>query len=230
MVDSEDIYGLNQTLEEINEKALVYIPQELLDTEPMWMRTKWFDYRFESPQHSTYRFAHAYSLAYKDAFKRYYDEEQGEHVRGFKGKDIFAPGQKTATLPRSMWRARQYADGLGMPYEEFCAAGLRWSVQRNRRFLPRPMHLTNFNLLTAINDTWKERQTGILFCASHPNYLNNNYAGIHAQDDHHEWLFAQLLKRAYPAPALRTILGRSLLPEDKIIARLGENTLRDALN
>lgn len=230
MIDSKEIYGLNQTPEEINDKALVYIPRELLDSEPLWMRTKWFDYRFESPQHSTYRFAHAYALAYKETFKRVYDDEKGDHVKGFKGKDIFAPEQKNATLPRSMWRARQYADGLGMPYIEFCRAGLHWAVQRNRRFLPRPAHLCNFNLLTAINTTWQERQTGILFHASHANYLNEHYAGLNAQDDHHEWLFVQLSKRGNPVPALRTILGRDLLPIEKAKARLGDDVLYDALN
>ncbi len=70
---------------------------------------KWFDYRFLSASEATELFAKAYVEIFKKCWATYQDRDESVQKQPLK------PLKSDLTEYNSLWRARQVADGLGLP-------------------------------------------------------------------------------------------------------------------
>lgn len=185
---------------------------------------KWFDYRFMHPVHATCIYAHEFAKAYRRYYRMAVDHRRAEHVR------IFKDGDWTQAKPNTiagLWRGRQVADAAGMPYAVYLDQAFDLALRYWKQdHLPRPQQLYSDLITDRIGERWENLQEGILYVSTHPNFHNEFYRGLKAQDDHHEWLMAQAMKRGNMAWLLnRMVYDQQLLPEDKVRARFGEDML-----
>jgi hypothetical protein len=215
---TEEVFGLDKSPDDAWRIYLTLTP-ELREEEVYLYGLKWFDYRFLNPVDATYRFAHAYREAYKQAFKVNVDHERAEYVKGVRHEEIFDFSRRRMNDTTGLWKARKWADALCMPYDVFCRVAMEWATKRgSRKYLPRPTHLYNFDLLTAIQETWKQRQEARLHIAEDEAFKNEN-----------EWLMQQACLRENPIPALaRLMYADDVLLESKVAARFGQETLDKA--
>lgn len=220
--EGEAIFGIDLSLEACHD-IMFALPDEMTEPERWLMTSKWFDYRFMHPVHATYLFTDAYRRVYKQMYATTFDREKAEYVKGIKAEDPFDLSKRN-TDRAGLWKARQMADGLGMPYDLYIAVAMTWSLRKCRKdYLPRPTHLYNFDLLTAVSDTWKDRQTGILYVAKDQRFKNERYQASPIQDAHHEWLLEQVSKRSNIIYALKGLIyDEQVLPAEKAQARWGD--------
>jgi hypothetical protein len=84
---------------------------------------KWFDYRFLSPMAATARFYVLYQDVYRWKYATTIDSLEAEKKTGVSRKGT--RGELT-----SLWRARQFADELGVTYEVFLEAAFKVCIRR----------------------------------------------------------------------------------------------------
>jgi hypothetical protein len=154
---------------------------------------KWFDYRFMNPVAATYQFAHEFKKVYRREFKRNIDSYKGEFITPLPDDLFNAP----ATTIGGIWRARQIADAMGMPYEIYLDRAYHWALSYwKRKYLPRPCHLYSDLVTDRTAIDWVEHQHTYLYYSKLPQYLNVNYdARVKTLDDHRAWLRDQLALR-----------------------------------
>ena len=116
--------------QECDNIALSRFKPNLFEGECELQQTCWFDYRYNHPVKRTYEFAHHYMHNYRELYKRYIDMD-AEHIYGLSRPkdplDNSPPVNKTARLrtPTCLWRARQVADGLSIPYDFYTYNALK---------------------------------------------------------------------------------------------------------
>lgn len=216
------VFGTDLPLEACHD-IMHALPDEWTEPERWLMASKWFDYRFMHPVHATYLFTDAYRRVYRQMYASTYDRAKADYVKGIKAEDPFDLAKRN-TDRAGLWKARQMADGLCMPYDLYIGIAMTWSLRKCRKeYLPRPTHLYNFDLLTAVSDTWKDRQSGILYVAKDERFKNERYQASPIQDAHHEWLLEQVSKRSNIVYALKgLIFDEQVLPAEKARARWGD--------
>lgn len=115
-----------------NELSRSCIRSKYLNLEPELQETKWFEYRFISSYQATHKFALAYDKHYKHAFARHFD--RSAKPRPLDWTEFGRPSQ----LMTQLWGARQNADRLGMPYDDYLEFFDEFNMRRARKHLPRP--------------------------------------------------------------------------------------------
>jgi hypothetical protein len=106
----------------VNIEAVMSLGADVVREERDLYTTKWFDYRFLSPTEATELFRIEYKKAFKLGWRTYQDRNEAEFKSGlFEMPNFRKPSDKdTIKLKReytSLWRARQGADALGVPYD-----------------------------------------------------------------------------------------------------------------
>lgn len=227
MTDETPIYGLDKDLDACD-RIYFQLPESLRQEDRYLYGLKWFDYRFLHDVHATYLFAEAYRTAYRECFRQMIDHERAAHVKGVRSEDIFDGTQPRNYHLTGLYKGRQWADMLTMPYDAYCRIAFKWATQRSRRYLPRPTQLYSFDLLTAIQASWAEERAARLFLSTDERFKNAAYEGAKTQDDYHEWLMTQAALRANPVPYLaRVLYDEEVLLESKVEARFGRATLEN---
>lgn len=133
-----------------------YIDKGLLAKEALLLRTRWIGNRYMSPVQATQAFTEAYIAAYRAAWARDFDHSEAPH------KQPCTPSLalNDRSVISSLWRARQKADELGMPYDLFCEVVMeRWIVGRKAKRPPLPNQLISGKLFGAWmrgHPTWAE--------------------------------------------------------------------------
>lgn len=90
-----------------------YIDSDILAKEPSLQATVWPEYGYETPLQRTQRFAQEYFAAYRRAHARYVDPVGTYKPRAIDPNlGINSPADIT-----SLWKARQFADEHGQPYD-----------------------------------------------------------------------------------------------------------------
>ncbi len=113
------------------------IPVNDFAKERLLQETKWFDYRFISPVEATEIFANEYKLMYKKFWAVNFDFDESKRRRGLPlGSILEDPKYATA-----IWRARQLADEICMPYDIFLRAAFQLWLDNGPQRLPQPNHL-----------------------------------------------------------------------------------------
>lgn len=96
--------------------------------------TRWFAYSFMSPVEATEEFRRVYTAALQRYVRANIDMELSERVSGVRpGTPAHRSQQYT-----QLWRARQKADRLGMPYELLIDFGFDFAQRRTRKASPLP--------------------------------------------------------------------------------------------
>jgi hypothetical protein len=180
--------------------------------------TKWFDYRFLHPVQATMRYTEAYEPIYRRLYTESVNSRAGPYVSVFKG-DFFSLDGAVKT---GLWRGRQIADAIGMPYSEYINASFRETMRHWRQpFLPRPYHLYATDVIEKVVETWGKLQEVRSYVSEEPEYLTDVYQGLPIQNDHHEWILGQAARRGIPAIFLERMVHRNLLPIEKVEMRFG---------
>ncbi|MBX5130844.1 hypothetical protein HJB53_30600 [Rhizobium lentis] len=204
--------------------AFKFIDKKLLAIDPELFRSKWFDYRMMTPLQATRHYIEAFGEVYRDYFaveisksaSRFITVPSVETIM----KGLAADEDKHKMTFSGMWRGRQVADAIGMPYKDYIhtVMGLRlrfWS----HNHLPQASHLYKQEDVEKTVAKWEEMQAARLYLSDDPGYMIENYRGIAHQDDYHEWLFKQASLRGNPWYVLATFINQGRLPLDKVEAR-----------
>jgi hypothetical protein len=201
--------------------------------------TKWFDYRFLSPAEATYLFKLEYKKAFKIAWRQYQDRNEAEFKSGlFELPRFHKPSRKdTTNLQReytSLWRARQVADALGVPYDFLIRETIDALMASGRcQTLPRPNQVAGALTREAIPNRVMQRWTDwaavnfTSMISRLPQYMNHAYRGLHAQDAHRNWV-VERLGDGHPLNVGRACYIFQTLPEDLAVAHFGEKRIEQA--
>jgi hypothetical protein len=217
--DSAEIFGQNFDIYKYDELQFLNVRKDWQEYEVMLFGSKWFDYRFMHPVRATYLYAYEFERAYRSSFRSTIDHRAADHIRVFKKSDLF---ECDKTVISGIWRGRQHADALCMPYNLYVTLALEALLRHwNRNHLPRPTQIYSAEVCAAVSSEWKRRQEVQVFYSTHHAYRAQNYIGSRDQNDHHEWLLHLASKRQNPVHLLINFLKEDLLPERKIEARFG---------
>ncbi len=250
---TEAIYGLDTSSDDAARLMFKFISNDWIKVETALFTGKWFDYRFLNPVQATYLYAHYFEKAYRNSFASNIDTEKAQWISPLPKGDWFTlperldkhtPEQHAALVKRrkmlisGLWRGRQVADAVGMPYDLFLERALYWRLRYwNKSHLPRPSHLYSDLVTDRATIDWEDRQKYRLYFSKLPQYQNNAYAEIMAQmndgdfegkilqsqNAHHEWLFEQAAMRGNTPEVLSTLIfDEKVLPEIKVRGRIGK--------
>lgn len=182
--------------------AIQNINPKLFAEEPELMRSKWFDYRLLHPVEATYLMVSEYTKAYRKMIATISDRDRAQHVSGVKG-DNFMSGRER----NSFWKLRQHADALGVRYDYFMAAAMRWCVANGWRQPPRPSQIySNEEMLGYIIEQWLEECKAKIQYPTHEHYLADNWVGSEAQLAYESWIVERIKQCRIPQYALSSAL------------------------
>jgi hypothetical protein len=99
--------------------------------------TRWFAYSFMSPVEATEEFRRVYTAALQSYVRANIDLELSKKVTGVRPG---TPDRRTRPYTQ-LWRARQKADRLGVPYEVLVNFGFDFAQRRTRKASPLPHQL-----------------------------------------------------------------------------------------
>ncbi|TDH35065.1 hypothetical protein E2A64_15230 [Pseudohoeflea suaedae] len=175
------------------------IDRKTLALESELVTTKWFDYRFLSPQACTRLFLETYQTVFRRHFAAEVDRDQAKHVFG-------AHSLSYRNDPRArtqMWMARQRADELGIPYDLYIQASFEFAVKRNRKRLPQPNQLHHPGSAAELwakflDEQFKEHLADGLFTVEHASFRVENYKNLPAQDDYRSFVIRQVKAQSMP--------------------------------
>lgn len=224
--------------------ALDRISGTLLAKEAQLSNSCWFDYRLLHPTQRTYLFAHYYEKAYRFMLRLHVDYEQaeGDNPRSYLPKED-PLGKTKAQLLRdkrsgitsafrtttTVWKARQKADELCMPYEEFCMSGMKAAIGRIWQRTPNPAQLYSDNIVNLIIDRWAILATEQIFAAANSFYELKNWRNHPSQFEHAQWLISQIQCRVNPEMALaHYAFNRKMLPSQLLRSAFSEAKILSA--
>ena len=186
----------------VNIEAVMSLGAGVVREEMDLYTTKWLDYRFISPTEATDMFKSEYNKAYKIAWRTYEDRNEAEFKSGlFEMPKFRKPSDKdTIKLKReytSIWRARQCADALGVPYDFLIRETIDALMASGRcRTMPRPNQIAGALTDEAIRDRVRQQWTDWAafnfssMISRLPQYMDHAYRGLHAQDAHRDWVLS----------------------------------------
>ncbi len=152
---------------------------------------KWFDYRFISAVQATERFYETYIHLYREAFRRNFDAGTATLKRAVPARGLWvSPGEFSAA-----WRARQIADGFGMPYDFFIRECIEAALRRGVARVPRPNQLYNLLSMPHVQERWEERRKALPLFSELPQYRVEAFCGLPAQIEHQQWVIDSLKAR-----------------------------------
>lgn len=173
-----------------------FIKSEFAQLDLGLFQTKWFDYRFYTPMQTTLLYIAYYEEAYADFYKRDIDYEQSEYRRPVtRGKVLLGLQNNEAKHKRNfmaLWRGRQVADALCMPYPIFLDYAFNARLKNwGRATLPRPEHLYSAKCIDLVEQKWEEHKRTHFMKSEHPAYIVENYQGTADQLAYQNWLLEQ---------------------------------------
>ena len=148
------------------------------------------------------------------------------------------PSRKdTTNLKReytSIWRARQCADLLGVPYDFIIRETIDAPMASGHcHTMPRPNQIAGALTREAIRDRVRQKWTDWAAVNSSsmisrlPQYMDHAYRGLHAQDAHRDWVLERL-GDGHPRNVGRACYIFQTLPEDRAVAHFGEERIAQA--
>ncbi|PZR92082.1 MAG: hypothetical protein DI537_14750 [Stutzerimonas stutzeri] len=222
-----------------------FVHEDLQQRDAQLYGSKWFDYRFMTPLQATALYIEEYGKAYRRLYAVEFDRDRSGHIQvptieGVisvmkHGKRKWIEKQDAKKIESSMragkvdfngfWNGRQVADFIGMPYGHYVSLALSFRLRRWKQgYMPRATHLYQEYDVERIVERWGQMQQGEIFLAEHSAYMVQNYQGLKAQDDYHEWLFASAASRGTMANSyLAQFVNEDRLPIEKVRARLDDH-------
>lgn len=215
--------------EEVN--VLTHISKKLLEHEKELFSTKWFDYRFMTPFAATMRYVDEFVTVGRRIYRREIDLERSQHIyipSSLMIRRKLAEGldTKTKSALTGYWRGRQVADALGMPYADYIETALSYRMRVwQRTYLPRTTQLYDGALVEKVQERWSELLEASFYYAEHHAYMGENYVGLPAQNDYHEFLIQQAERTTDKWRHIARFIKEGALPLAKIEARMQQNDI-----
>ena len=187
---------------------------------------KWFDYRFLSPMAATVRFYHLYQDVYRWKYAANIDTLEAEQKTGVSRKATRGEGT-------SFWRARQFADDLGVTYEVFLHAAFQVCIRRGWSRLPHINQIYGEKnreaIASAVKMDWAEHISSRFTISILPQYREESYRRLEAQIDHRNWVMDQIKARhGSPLSIGRACYIHKVLPENDALLEYGQMRLDQA--
>ena len=189
-------------------------------------KQKWFDYRFISPMAATERFYALYQAVYRRKYAANFDTFEAERKTGVSKK-------RTRAELTSFWRARQFADELGVTYEIFLEAAFQVCIRKGWARLPHMNQLYGNKsrevIAESVKSLWADHIGDRFTISVLPQYREESYEGLDSQIEHRKWVMDQL--KARHGSALR--IGRAcfvhrVVPEATAFLEFGQDRLDQA--
>lgn len=134
------------------------IDPAFLAEEPSLSQSQWVQYGYMSALERTELFCRMYLETYRRHYERFRDYSTA-HEKCPVDPELF---KNEPSEINSLWRARQYADEIGMRYDMFLEAVMGWATNtKGRKYFPRPNQLYGRKQLELALDRW-ERQKDII--------------------------------------------------------------------
>lgn len=224
-------FGKDVSMDVCNAIALRVATRPMLKLETSMMQTKWFDYRSQHPSHLGYLWAFYYREAYK-RFLTTYRTEKGIYMNGIVGKDVFASvKEKINPASKAVWRARQKADQIGIPYDFYIRAVMNHAESTSWARPPRPQHFYSDDMVAVVVDAWKVKLTTQIITAEQDRFLAEHFEGNFDQRDYQSWLVASIKKRAHKEFGIHyCMVEKKQLLEKIAIYQFGEELVKKAKN
>lgn len=214
---------------DMDEEVIIqkYVPKKLQAFEGELFKHKWFDYRRMTPLQATLRYMQEYTNMYRIIYAREFDFRRAPYLQPANPTKILADMEADKVSAKAkfsgLWRGRQVADMMGMPYEIY----LEWAMTFRLRgwqqaVMPQPQQLYREWDVERIQEKWEELQDTNVFLASDPAYMIENYRDYSYQNDYHEWLFNQASRRSNQMATIADFVKRDFLPIDKVAARFSK--------
>lgn len=184
-----------------------YIDPGLLRNEPELQASCWIAYRFLTAFACTELFTVTYDQKVRRFLERYVDAGSAVAARPLRVEFAANSDQVMSQL----WRARQAADDIGMPYDLFIEFAFdRALIDKGHKRGPRPNQLYSPNVLIDIAKAWDERMPTVALFAPDwdERFFAERFNGSPAQVAALDYLEARI--RSKPANmelALRSRLG-----------------------
>lgn len=222
---------------ETNLASAARLDKKYLEKEAYLSTTKWFDYKFMPPADATDLFKQAYQKAYKAKWRETQDGSDASLKEGvmrapIRGLQVSEKANANQLREyTSLWVARQRADELGIPYPFFIEHVLEAHMRNGYTKIPRPNQLaagpTREKILMKVSEAWLEWLANSFTFSRLPQYMNQAYRNHPAQNDHRNWVLAQL-KIGRPFDVGRACFIDQVLPEALAIAKYDEERLSQA--
>ena len=232
--------------------------------EPELYMTKWFDYRVLHPVQATYLFADEYTQAARGYHKRNRDVRAAPFIKPYSGKDLFTlepepelrqitRGKNAGKFKRdkspnvaksvfkALWRARQSADRLGIPYRFYCEAVMRLANERGWKRTPSAMNLIStkaetsalqkehgFEAVSVVDYViacWQEHCKTRIVNAEIQHYNVDFDKGYIEQVQHRAFVMTQIKNRLSPEFSLGYALGAKIVKESECRKVFGDRTV-----
>ena len=187
---------------------------------------KWFDYRFMSPSEATAIFRAEYEKVYRSSHAHNIDTAEAERKYGTRRG---VPEDYRAEFT-SFWRARQFADLLGVPYDIFLQAAYQTLLRGSFQRIPYINQLFGKHrerVAVAAIQYWEEYCGSRFVFSALPHYRQESLQGLAAQVAHQDWVLEQLKTRNDHAIG-RACFTLRILPEERAKAAFGEERLENA--
>lgn len=241
----DTFFGVNFDTERYNEIAILVANKPLLKAETELNKTKWFDYRTKHPVYLGYLWAFFYREEYKRFITKYRDPERGPYLNGIVGKDVFGisikkvkskiKGEPSTEVEkphperRAIWKARQKADALGIPYDFYIRTVMEFAERTSWARPPRPQHFCSDEMVSVVVEAWKEKMTTQIVTSEDERFLAENFVGNCDQVDYQTWLIANIKRRAHKHFGVHycMVLKKQLL-ENVAIKVFGEDVVKKA--
>lgn len=191
-------HAVNLSALELERRTWQFVRADLLAEESSLYQTKWWDYRPLHPLAATYRFTLAYHDAYVRAYAKRKDVNAAKFVNPLKENNFLRGSTQAVT---GFWRARQFADRLGTPYDFYCTRAMEYAAVCDWPYLPQPHILYSSksknqhgSMLEFIVEKWDKAQESRIFTAESDFYRVENFIGNIHQIEHQRHLVRCLEK------------------------------------
>lgn len=204
-----------------------HIPSEFLQDEPTLSASCWPEYLYLSPLDRTRRFTTEYLNAYKFYAKRMIDHRKVAHLCPVNELLEY----NAATFISSLWRARQQADALCMPYQKYLFPLMQHALEEEGHTrLPLPNQLYDLAQIKHVVEDWTQSTRDVTPDTRDwdERLLAINYSGTLAQRHSHDVLI-NLVGNSV-GRLEQFMLRDGLLPESVARARLGDELADRALD
>ena len=182
---------------------------------------KWFDYRFMTPLQATEQFRLEFQKVYRLKFRKNVNSSKADKVTG-----VSAAYRKTEWT--AFWRARQFADELGVPYKIFLWPAFEMLLESGWQRIPYINQLygpkNRDRIVAAVAKHWAEYRTTQLCHSALPQYREESFLNLPAQIAHREWVLGEVRQvyGGHPWPIGSACFAQRTVPEEQVIAEFGK--------
>lgn len=195
------------------------VKSEFLADEPASDSKRWPEYGYKSALQCTELFCQLYLKLYREHYSRYEDSATAQDQKPVDPELLLNDDRQI----NGLWRARQCADQIGMPYGLFLRVAIDWGArQRNRKEFPAPNQLYGSQQIQEACETWeKEKASTPIFTVDWDDRLFVGDTSFDpARRNALQLAIERLKKAAHPQFMLANLIGRDGAMSETIARRI----------